>query len=316
MIGYFLPFTTALVTATGVRDVFIAENRYALIATTAGIDILDLNQGVIVGSGTLPDSPTCVTADWTTATGNMYIGTTNSGVFMARYHPSRRIDFTSNLVQTFTTTSTPPLSSNTIRDIDALPGRLLIGTSTGVDFFAGESAYSTRTVASGVNHVHLTTDGGYWATASGNEGEVEVNYNLISTVGTSIITVDFRYSASSDPALPAEPPKDIAVSEGTPRVLSFATPAGALVTQEIAGFESTAARKTLSTDALVTVDFSDAATYSGGRIYVGTVAQVQVYDLTTDALAATHMYDLGTDSTRGQPLVTGTTTVLRTTNIA
>lgn len=34
--------TTPLSTASGVNDVFIAEDRYAILATTAGVEIVDL----------------------------------------------------------------------------------------------------------------------------------------------------------------------------------------------------------------------------------------------------------------------------------
>lgn len=309
------PITTPLVTSSGAVDVFIAEDRYALIATSVGVDILDLYQGKIVGSGTLPDTPTSITADWTTASGNMYIGTTSSGIFTVRYHPSRYVDFTNNLVQSYTTTSTPPISSNTVRDLDCRPGRLLIGTSAGVDFFSGESAYATRALASGVNDVHLTSSGGYWTTKSGNAGEVEVNYNLISTVGTSIITVDFRYSASSNPALPAEPPADIAISEVIPRALAFATPSGAFVAEENPGNEASAQSKTITSDNIVSVDFSNGAYFSSGVLYLATTAYARTYLLDGNTLSGTHTYDPN-EGTGGQPLVTGTITIVRTTNLA
>lgn len=309
------PITTPLVTSSGAVDVFIAENRYALIATSAGVDVLDLYQGAIVGSGTLPDTPTSITADWTTSSGNMYIGTTSSGIFTVRYHPSRRADFTSNLVQSFTSTSTPPLSSNTIRDLDCRPGVLLIGTSAGVDFFSGENLYSTRAIASGVNDVHLTSSGGYWTTKSGNAGEVEVNYDLISTLGTSIITVDFRYSASSTPALPAEPPADIAISEESPRTLAFATPSGAFVVEENPGNEASSLSKTITSDDIISVDFSNGAYFSTGVLYLATTTYARTYLLDGDTLSGTHTYS-PSEGTGGQPLVTGTITILRTTNLA
>lgn len=309
------PITTSLTTNSGVVDVFIAEDRYALIATTAGVDILDLYQGQVVGSGILPDTPTCITADWTTATGSMYIGTTTSGIFSVRYHPSRRVDFTNELVQKFTTTSTPPLSANAVRDLDCLPGRLLIGTSAGVDFFAGENLYSTRTIASGVNDVHLTSSGGYWTTKSGTSGEVEVNYDLISTVGTSIITVDFRYSSSSTPALSAEPPVDIAISEVSPRAIAFATPSGAFVAEENPGNEGSAQSKTITSDNIVSVDFSNGAHFSTGILYLATTTYVRTYLLDGDTLSGTHTYS-PSEGTGGQPLVPGAITILRTTNLA
>lgn len=308
--------TTPLTVGSGVVDTFIAEDRYAIVVTPAGINIVDLFEGQVVGSGTLPDVPTCVTADWLTSSGSIYIGTVASGIFSARYHPSRRRDFSDSLIQKFTTSSTPAISSNEIRDLDCLPGRLLIGTGGGVDFLSGEKEFASRTLASGVNAVHLTAaGGGYWATRSGTSGEVEVVYDLLLATGTGIIIPDFSYSATSNPALPAEPPFDIALTESSPRVLAFATSAGALVTQELPGTENLAQRKTLLPDDPETtqVDFSYNATFDSGRLYVTTSDSVIIFDLNTNNPVSEHYVSEGT---RGQTLLSGTVNSMRTTTIA
>lgn len=319
------PITTAL-TASGVKDVYIAEERYALIVTSGGIDVVDLFKGYVISSGTLPSEPTTIAVDWQIIRGKLYVGTTSSGVFDMNYvlvrEPDR--DFTGDLVQRFTTATSPPVSSNEIRDLDALPGRLLIGTGAGVDFIAGETEYATRTMVSGSSHVHLTSAGGYWTAASGVfEGSVEVNYDLLSTTGTSIINVDYEYSKLSGPPLPAEPPLDISVSEptgGLLPVIGVATSGGVFVFEELPGSEASTNNVLLSPENFVSVDFGPGASFNGGCLYAGVPnftknlkdenigGSVKVYDLTNNSVSGTHTSQEGT---RGMTVVTGTVNLVR-----
>lgn len=310
--------TAPLLTGSGVVDVYITEeNKFAYVATSGGIDVVNLFEGRITASGIVPDEVTCVAADWQNATGNLYIGTTTSGIFSVRYHSTRIGDFTDSLVQQFTTASTPAVSDNKINDLDALPGRLLIGTASGVDFISNEQEFSNRALISGSNDVHLAeNDAGYWSTVSGNKGSVEVNYGLLSTTGTNIITVDFEYSESSNPALPGEPPIDIALTNAVVPALAFATPAGILVTQEIQFSESSAQRKTLTSENAVSVDFSEEAKFGSGKLYALLGSVLRVYDLSDDSVIATHIKDNADASARGQTLNSGTNTIVRTTSLA
>lgn len=331
---------TAVLTASGVRDVYIAEERYAIVATSGGIDVVDLYKGYVISSGTLPSEPTTIVADWQNVWGRLYVGTTTSGVFDMKYVLVREEgrDFTDQLVQRFTTLTSPPVSSNQVNDLDVLPGRLLIGTGAGIDFLADLSTYSnfqsaqteyaTRPLVSGSRHVKLTTAGGYWTTASGVfEGALEVNYDLLSTTGTSIINVDFEYTNSSSPALPAVPPLDISVIEptgGPLPAIGVATSGGVYVFEELPGNESATNTKLLSPESFISADFAPDSSFNTGCIYAGIPdgalgtlggdigqnigGEIKVYDLTGDSVSATHNAEKGT---RGMTIVTGTMNVLR-----
>jgi hypothetical protein len=333
------PLTTAL-TASGVRDVYIAEERYAIVATSGGIDVVDLLKGYVISSGTLPSEPTTIVADWKNIWGRLYVGTTSSGIFDMKYVLVREEDrdFTDDLVQRFTDSTPIPLSSNQINDLDVLPGRMLIGTGAGIDFLSDETVYmnfqspeteyATRPLVSGSKHVALTTAGGYWTTASGVfEGALEVNYDLLSTTGTSIINVDFEYTNSGIPALPSVPPFDISVIEpsgGPLPAIGVATSGGVYVFEEEPGNEAGANNKLLSADSFISCDFAPDSSFDTGCIYAGIpdgilgtrgadIGQniggaVEVYDLASDSRAAIHNSEQGT---RGMTLVTGTMTVLR-----
>lgn len=308
-----------LTTASGVRDVYIAEERFCLVSTSGGIDCIDLFKGVVISSGTLPSEPVSVAVDWQKAGnippfGRLYVGTATSGIFDMNYVKVREegSDFTDELVQRFTTASTPPISDNRIRDLDALPGRLLIGTGAGVDFIYEHTEFATRSLVSGTGAVRLTeAGGGYWATASGVfEGEVEVNYDLLSTTGTSIINVDFEYSNSSNPALPAEPPFDITVSEsdGQLPAIGVATSGGAFVFEEEQGNETAARNKILSGESFVSVDFGPDSYFDGGCLNAATEEYLRVFTLGTNSVFGTHT-QVGGD--RDQSVVTGTITIVR-----
>jgi hypothetical protein len=320
------PITTAL-TASGVRDVYIAEERYAIVVTSGGLDVVDMYKGYVISSGTLPSEPTTIAVDWQSSFGKLYVGTTSSGIFSMNYvlvrEPHR--DFTGDLVQSFTTTTPIPVSSNQINDLDVLPGRLLIGTGAGIDFVADEEEYATRPLISGSEHVHLTTEGGYWTTATGVFlGGVEVNYDLLSTTGTSIIDVDFEYRKTSNPALPTEPPFDITVTEPTDGPLpaiGVATSGGVFVFEELPGNEAATNSRVLAPGGnFISVDFGPNASFEGGCLYAAVPdftlnlkeenigGSVLVFDLTNDAVSGTHTSQ---DGTRDMTVVTGTVNIVR-----
>ncbi|MBD3260426.1 MAG: hypothetical protein GF334_01890 [Candidatus Altiarchaeales archaeon] len=304
--------TTPLTTATSVRDVFIAENQYALVLTSGGIDVVDLFRGQVISSGTLPSESLCIAADWQITNGRLYVGTATSGIFDMNYVRVREVgsDFSDRFVQRFTTTSTPPVSSNKINDLDAISGSLLIGTSSGVDFIFDGNEYSTRSLISGSNDVRLAGSGGYWTTESGNKGSVEVNYDLLTTTGTSIITLDFEYSTTSTPSLPAEPPVDLSVSEvpGELPAVAVATPGGAFVFEEFQGNEGLTRNKNLTVESIISVDFRPGAYYDSGFLYAATSNVLRVFDLSNNTVSGTHSSG---DSTRGQSLVPGTINIVR-----
>lgn len=319
--------TAPLSTASGVNDVFIAEDRYAILATTSGVEVVDLFCGVAVSSGTLGSEPLSVAADFTTATGSLYVGTTSSGIYSARWHPLREPgrDFTGELVQRFTTTTTPPVSDNRINDLSALPGHLLISTASGIDIITDEALVATRPLSSGSEDCQMTADGeAYWTVV--NSG-VEANYDLFPSSGTGIITVDFEYNATtSNPLLPHNVTRDIAVVPGNPNLLAFATGLGAFIVEEQQFAEASSQTRTLLPAAgpTISVGFSEDATFSGGTIYVATADVVRVIGLLGDILWGVHM-DEGRLAEANAPylqfpgnqaLVSGTVTVLRTTNIA
>jgi len=304
--------TAPLTTANSVRDVFIAENQYALILTSGGVDVVDLFRGQAISSGTLPSEPLCLAADWQAINGFLYVGTATSGIFGMNYARVREVgsDFSDRFVQRFTSGSAPPVSSNKINDLDARPGRLLIATSSGVDFIANESEYSTRALISGSNDVRLSEEGGYWTTISGNKGSVEVNYDLLTTTGTSIITLDFEYSTSSTPSLPAEPPGDLSISKvsGELPAIAVATPGGAFVFEELQGNEGLTRNKNLTSEDIISVDFQPGAYYDNGFLYAATSSVLRVFDLSNDTVSGTHTSG---DGTRGQTLVPGTIKIVR-----
>ena len=112
-----------------------------------------------------------MTANFDSSLGKVYIGTSTSGIFSFRYNEIRvpGKDFSPLMSQSFTTSSTPSISSNTVNDLDSSGSNLLIGTAAGIDFIHNELNSSTRTLVSGSKDVHLTSSGGgYWTTCSGN----------------------------------------------------------------------------------------------------------------------------------------------------
>ena len=337
------PITQPLA-ASGVRDITIAQERYAIVVTSGGVDVFDLYKGFVITSGTLPSEPTSVVADWENIWGRIYVGTTSSGVFDMQYTLIREEgrDFTDDLVQRFTTSTPIPVSSNQINDLDVRPGRLLIGTGAGIDFIADETVYmnfvspeteyATRPLISGSEHVALTEAGGYWTTATGVFlGAVEVNYDLLSTTGTSIIDIDFEYRKTSNPALPAEPPFDISIVEptgGPLPAIGVATSGGVYVFEEEPGNEAFANTKLLSAESFITCDFDPNAAFDSGCLFAGKPTgaigtkgsdvgqdiggEVKVFDLANNTVSGTHNAEAGT---RGITLVTGTITVLRAVDI-
>ena len=311
--------TTPLSTASGVNDVFIAEDRYAILATTAGVEIVDLFIGESISSGILGSEPLSVVADFISAAGNLYVGTTSSGVYSTRWKTLREpgLDFTDRLVQLFTTATSPAVSDNQIRDLSARPGRLLISTGAGIDFITFESLLATRPLTSGSDGCQMTAGGeGYWTV--GTSG-VEANYDLFTTSGTGIINVDFEYNATTSvPLLPSHVVSDIAVVENSPNLLAFATEGGAFIVEEQQFSEAASQTLTLfpGSNPVVSVDFSKEATFNSGTIYVATSGSVQVFGLVDATVSGTHLNKVLLTSTRDQALVTGTVTVVRTTNIA
>ncbi len=311
--------TTPLSTASGVNDVFIAEDRYAVLATTGGVEIVDLFIGAAISSGTLGSEPLSVVADFTSAAGNLYVGTTSSGVYSVRWKALREsgLDFTDQLVQRFTTATSPAVSDNKIKDLSALPGRLLISTEAGIDFITFESLLATRPLTSGSDGCQMTAGGeGYWTV--GTSG-VEANYDLFTTSGTGIISVDFEYNATTSvPLLPSHVVSDIAVVENSPNLLAFATEGGAFIVEEQQFSEAASQTLTLFPDSnpVISVDFSKEATFNSGTIYVATSGSVQVFGLVDATISGTHLNNDLLTNTRDQALVTGTVTVVRTTNIA
>ena len=319
---------TTPLSSSGIKDVYITEKGgFAYIVTSAGVDVISLvNTTKVVASGKLPNTPTAITANWQDSSGQLFIGTVSSGIFAMNYHRSRSGDFTEELQQRFTTSTAPPISSNKINDLDTLSGSLLVGTDAGVDFIYDGTNYSTRALISGSSAVHLTTGGaGYWTTVSGNQGEVEVNYDLIATTGTNILGVDFSYSNSSNPSLPGEPPSDIAISElsGSPIALAFSTASGVLVTEELQFNEASARRKTFLSEDASSVDFSDPSSFATGRVYVlvtGTLG-LRVFNLEDSSLSDIHPQEnvnlpFTVRASRDQFVASGTNTIIRTTGLA
>ncbi len=311
--------TTPLTTASGVNDVFIAEDRYAVVATTAGVEILDLFEGISISSGTLGSEPLSVVAEFTTVSGNLYVGTTSSGVYAVQWKPLREPgrDFTGELVQLFTTSTSPPVSDNKINDLSALPGRLLISTGAGIDFITLEGLVATRLLVSGSEDCQMTSVGeAYWTVV--NSG-VEANYDLFPTSGTGIINVDFEYNATdSVPQLPSPVVNDLSVVPDTVNLLGFATDLGALIVEEQQFAENTSQTFIFAPDSVptVSIDFSKQASFTEGTAYIATSGVVRVLGLSDSVVSGTHFNDDVFRSTRDQTLVTGTVTVIRTTNLA
>jgi len=311
--------TTPLSTATEVKDVFIAEDRYAVLATTSGVEIVDLFIGQVISSGTLGGGPLSVVAEFTTTSGNLYVGTTSSGIYSARWKPLREPgrDFTDELVQVFSTASTPAVSDNKINDLAVLPGRLLISTGAGIDFITREELLATRALISGSESCQMTAAGeAYWtAVASG----IEANYDLFPSSGTGIITVDFEYNdTTSSPLLPGLGLSDIAVVEDSSNLLAFATESGALIVEEQQFSEASSQTATLfpNSQPVLSVDFSKEATFDSGTVYIGNEEAIRIFGLVNAAISGTHFNDENLNSTRDQSLISGTVSVVRTTSVA
>jgi hypothetical protein len=325
--------TTPLVTASGVNDIFIAEDRFAIVATASGIDVVDLQYGATISSGTLGGEPLCVGVEWTTSTGNMYVGTAASGIYSIKWKPVRApgTNFTADLVQTFTTGTTPAITDNQVNDISIQPARVFASTASGVDFITGMSLRAFRPLISGSNACELTAAGeAYWNVV--NSG-VEANYDLFPASGTGIINVDFEYNGlDSNPLLPSPIVNDLAVSAGSPNLLGFATPETDLIIQESQGTESSSPIKTVYSgqDPVVSIDFSEGAGFNAGTVYLAISNQLpegdisdalRIFGLVDDTVSGTHFHTIlrstpGLTNTRNQPLITGTVNLVRVTSVA
>ena len=326
--------TTHLVTHSGVRDIFIAEeDKFALVATFGGIDVINLHTGNVVSSGILPGGylPLCITADWTTSSGLIYVGTSGGGIFSTRYHFARTpgSDFSGSLTTHYSTATPTPTSSDVIRDLDIQNGKLFAATSSGVDLiYVRNNRKATRSLAFGAFGVHLTSSGGgYWTTTD----SVEVKYDLLSSTGTGIIGTDFAYTVTSVPQLPGPGVFDMAVSEaivGT--ALVFATPSGVLVTEEEPFVESTAQSKIFNppnegeenpAPLFISVDFSPRAAFNSGLLYATTTGTLRVYDLSDNSLFGSHpqafdtIFNFTGGIARDQLLATGIVNIVRTTAV-
>ena len=321
--------TTATVTNSGVLDIFIAEDRYALLATGSGIDVLDLHVGVVISSGTIPGvASIAVAAEYTTSSGLMYVATSGSGVYTMRYHNIKApgLDFSSDLQQTFSTVTVPAISDDVVRDIcvtQSLPFRLLVSTASGVDYIldqAGAYVASTRVVSSGSNSCYVTQEGeGYWSTT--NSG-LEAVYDLNSSLGGGIITVDFVYSPTSTPSLPSNILNDLSVVEGVTNTIAIATGAGDVVVSERQGSEATSPVKSLFTqESAVSVDFGPDSDYDTGKLYVLSTEVAMVYSMVDNSEIGSHQSTIEifnrfeTENTRDQALLSGTQTIIRTTAV-
>ncbi len=322
------------VTGSGVKDVFIAEDRYAVLATQSGIDIVDLFCGQVISHAVVAGTDVlsvAVADSLTTFTGSLYIGTSTAGVLAATWPPLRAPgqDFTSKIAPLYTTSTTLAISSNQVNDLAVRGGdapQLLVSTSVGVDFIyaprEGAQHISTRLLLSGSNACELTADGeGYWTAV--NSG-IEANYDLLTTTGTGIIGVDAEYNSTSSPALPSNIVNDLSISEGSPNVINVATAAGDFMIEEVQGSESSAQSKTLSSGVdIVSVDFSDGATFeTTGAKYVTTTGVVTVFGLVDTTVSGTHHQEISLEekfdkeNTRDQALITGTINKIRVTSVA
>lgn len=315
------------VTNSGIRDIFIAEDRYAIMATGSGIDVVDLQCGEVTSSGTIPGVVIeSVVAEYSTSFGRIYVGTSGAGVYSARYHSIKQPgDFSDLLQPEFSTGSSPPISGDEIRDIcvaQGFPFRLLISTGLGVDYIVDQLTSvvrSTRVLPSGSGHCYLTqADEGYWTTTISG---VEVNYDLNSTSGTGIIGRDFSYNTSSVPFIPTNTITDISIAEGSPNTLAFATTSGDFVIEEQQGDEASSAIKFFTQDPAISVDFGPNASYTSGKLYVLSTGTAMLYDLSDNTLIGEHQPTISVqnqfvkENTRDQALVSGTQTLVRTTAV-
>ncbi len=309
------------VTGTGIQDVFIAEDRFAILATVSGVDIVDLQCGAVVSSAIISNTEVLsVAADFTTATGCLYIGTSTSGVLATRWKATRAPgrDFTGKIEQIYTTTSTLAITDNRINDQDALPFRLLISTGSGVDFIStpaqGAQHIASRTFISGSNSCQMTAgNDGYWTVI--NSG-VEANYDLISTTGIGIIDVDAEYNTTAHgPLLPHNILNEVRVSEGTPNVLNVATASGDFMIEEERDVNLTGTQRsqrlTLGFD-VVSTDFSQGTTFDDGSKYVTTTGIATIFGLVASnvTVSGTHHQEISLsekftkENTRDQAVVT------------
>lgn len=313
-----LAIHTHLSISNDVKDVFIAADRYAIVVTSGGtnfggVEIVDLYTQTPISSGIVPDPPISVAAE-ASISGSVFIGTVASGVMTVPYYTAiNHPNFTPYLQQRFTTTTTPPITSNTVRDIATQTNRVFFSTAAGVDFITHYHLRAFRLLAPGSDACQVTTTGAaYWTVT--NSG-VEVNYDLFPTSGTGIINVDFEYNTTdSFPRLPSNIVNDISVNQGIPNTLAFATSVGDLIIQEVPGAEFSSSVKILASGTnKVSSDLSEDAVFNDNFLYSAEEERVDVYDLENNTTSGTHTSAIGT---RGQVLLSGTISVIRTTSVA
>jgi hypothetical protein len=320
------------VTGSGIKDVFIAEDRFAILATQSGVDIVDLQCGAVISSALVPGTDVLsVAAEYTTTTGNLYIGTSDQGVLVVPRWKGLRApgtDFTGQVQSLYSTTSTLAISSNQVNDLDTLPFKLLISTAAGIDFIVtpkeGAQNIATRLLVSGSNSCQLTQAGeGYWTVV--NSG-VEANYDLISTTGIGIINVDAQYNTTvNGPLLPHNIVNEVRVFPGPLNILNVATVSGDFMIEEVQGAEATArSRRVTEGLDVVSTDFAAGTAFDAGGKYTTTTGIITVYGISGGAVtvSGTHHQEIDllakfiTENTRDQAVTTGTNVVIRTTSIA
>jgi hypothetical protein len=322
------------VTGSGIQDVVIAEDRFAILATQSGIDIVDLQCGAVISSALVSDTEVISLAvDDVTITGCLYIGTSTSGVLATRWGQIRApgTDFTGKIEQVYTNTGAIALSDNRINDLDAKPYKLLISTGSGVDFISipaeGKQYISTRTLFSGSNSCQMTSAGeAYWTVV--NSG-VEANYDLISTTGVGIINIDAEYNTTSHgPLLPHNIVNEVRVSPGTPNVLNVATASGDFMIEEERDVNLTGTQRNQRLTVglnVVSTDFTQGTTYDDGGKYTTTTGIATIFGLSSSSgvtVSGTHHQEIAAldiftrENTRDQAVITGTNTVIRTTSVA
>jgi len=305
-----------LATQSGVRDLYISEDRYLFTVTSAGVSIIDLYMSEVISSGIPPGIATCVTVDTSAPVRKFYVGTSGNGIFSGPYNlaiHSSGLEFSSYLTLAFSTGTSPAILSDYINSLSAANGGLLISSSVGVDFITNSLLGASRTVTSGSSSCVLTNTGeAYWTVV--NSG-IETCYNILPSSGTGVIPVSFQYDAlTSVPPLPSNVINDIAVSKTAYNTLGFATGVGGFIVREMQGSEGASLYKSLfSSDNISSVSFSSQAAYDSGRVYLVGAVDMKIFSLSDNTVFETYNSESGP---RGQTLASGTLSKVRTSSSA
>lgn len=168
------------------------DNNYVYVATSSGLDIVDLVSENTAANINYPGGFNTVWGN----TSSIYLGTTNSGIKSLSYttisgNISDPYDLSSHLIDLY---NYPYISSNNIKYIHGNEANLLVCTNSGVDYIrtTGNPIFVSSTSIAGVQKCFLSSTSGYYTTSG-----TEYSLNRIDNMNADWSTPSRSYVTGS-----------------------------------------------------------------------------------------------------------------------